>query len=250
MADVMTIDQIYRDNLRALIAAAGSQAAFCEATGKSQSQVSQWLNASPDSKTGKPRSMSQRSARELERLTGQPEGWMDREHVAAVASAPSPLGSAGALVQVAGMAPASGAAGLEIPLLANSASMGPGTDGITEDVIQGTLTVSPDWIAQNVRSTRSDALRFIHGHGDSMAPTFNSGDVLLVDTGVKDVKVDGVYVLRAHDRLFIKRVRQRIDGVHEISSDNPTHKTVDTLNGDHNVEVLGRVVWAWNGKRL
>jgi hypothetical protein len=27
-------------------------------------------------------------------------------------------------------------------------------------------------------------------------------------------------------------------------------KTVDVLNGGHNVTVLGRVVWAWNGRKL
>jgi phage repressor protein C with HTH and peptisase S24 domain len=74
--------------------------------------------------------------------------------------------------------------------------------------------------------------------------------VLLVDTDMCDVKIDGIYVLKAHDRLFIKRVRQRLDGSYEISSDNPTHRTVDTLNGDHQVEVKGRVVWCWNGRKL
>ena len=64
------------------------------------------------------------------------------------------------------------------------------------------------------------------------------------------VDVDGVYVLSAHDRLFIKRVRQRLDGQFEVSSDNATVKTVDVLNGEHEIKVHGRVVWAWNGRAL
>lgn len=139
---------------------------------------------------------------------------------------------------------------VRVPVLANAASMGGGIDLADEDVICGELTLTPQFVAEQLRPVRPGALRFIHGYGDSMAPTFNSGDVLLVDTDMRDVRIDGIYVLEAHNRLFIKRVRQRLDGSYEISSDNPTHKTVDTLNGDHQVEVKGRVVWAWNGKKM
>jgi hypothetical protein len=41
-----------------------------------------------------------------------------------------------------------------------------------------------------------------------------------------------------------------MDGAMEVSSDNINIKTVDVLNGDHQLNVLGRVVWAWNGKKL
>lgn len=78
---VPTIDQIYRDNLRLLIEEVGTQEALSEKTGKSAAQISQWLNASKDSKTGKPRSMSRSMAREIERLCSKPEGWMDRAHI-------------------------------------------------------------------------------------------------------------------------------------------------------------------------
>lgn len=139
---------------------------------------------------------------------------------------------------------------VRVPVLANAASMGGGADLMDEDTICGELTLTPQFVAEQLRPVRPGALRFIHGYGDSMAPTFNSGDVLLVDTDMRDVKIDGIYVLEAHGRLFIKRVRQRLDGSYEISSDNPTHKTVDTLNGDHQVEVKGRVVWCWNGRKI
>lgn len=138
---------------------------------------------------------------------------------------------------------------LQVPLLENSGSMGEGSAMLDGDVLAGQLTLNPSWVGSTLHPSRQDALRFIHGYGDSMTPTFNSGDVLLVDTGINEIKIDGVYVLTAHDRLFIKRVRQRMDGVFEISSDNPTHKTVDVLNGSHDVLVLGRVIWVWNGRR-
>jgi phage repressor protein C with HTH and peptisase S24 domain len=138
---------------------------------------------------------------------------------------------------------------LEIPILHNGASMGAGEVQHDEDSVSG-LRLLPNWVHANLRNCKPEALRFIHGHGDSMAPTYNSGDILLVDTDTKDVKIDGVYVLQAHGRLFIKRVRQRMDGQFEISSDNPAHKTVDTLSGTEQVVVKGRVVWAWNGRKV
>lgn len=139
---------------------------------------------------------------------------------------------------------------LSIPVLANAGSMGPGNEQLHDDVVIGRLTVSPEWALKTLKPTSLQNLRFIHGYGDSMRGTYDDGDILLVDVGVQDPKIDGVYVLEANQRLYIKRVRQRIDGSYEISSDNPNIKTVDVLNGDQQVSVHGRVVWAWNGKKL
>lgn len=140
-----------------------------------------------------------------------------------------------------------------VPLLSNCGSMGPGSELLESDVIVGDLALSPHWINQQIRPQNPLELRFIHAYGDSMSPTFADGDVLLVDTGLgaRDPSSrEGVYVLRVDDRNFIKRVTPTFDGKLQVTSDNPSSKTVQTLNGDHQVEVVGRVVWAWNGKRL
>lgn len=139
---------------------------------------------------------------------------------------------------------------LSIPHLAVRASMGIGElmEG-SEEVIER-ITLRAEWLNSNLPGCRIPDLAVISGRGNSMSPTFNDGDLLLVDCGIQQVDIDGVYVLSAHGRLFIKTVRQRIDGSFEISSDNPSVKTVDILNGEHQVEIHGRVVWAWNGKRM
>ena len=85
--DVATIDQIYRDNLKLLIAEVGGNQPLADLMGCSASQISQWLNASKDSKTGKPRSMSRATARKLEKVTGKEEGWMDQPHGETIAVA-------------------------------------------------------------------------------------------------------------------------------------------------------------------
>ena len=139
----------------------------------------------------------------------------------------------------------------QIPLLNVSASMGDGAQLQDNEVVIDILKVSKSWVSKTLSNvTRITNLHFIHAIGDSMYPTFNDGDILLVDTGVKNVTSDSVYVLDAHDQLFIKRVRRRIDGTFEISSDNPSVKTVDVLNGNNEVVVKGRVVWVWNGKKV
>jgi hypothetical protein len=73
-----TIDAIHRHRLALLIKEAGSQAKLAALSGKSAAQISQWLNASKDSKTGKPRAMDRSTAREFERVCKKPPGWMDQ----------------------------------------------------------------------------------------------------------------------------------------------------------------------------
>lgn len=147
--------------------------------------------------------------------------------------------------------PAPGAPATHVPLLANAGSMGVGSEVEHDDVMVGSIALSTDWLTKRVRPSAPDALRFIHAYGDSMHPTFEDGDVLLVDTGRRDPSgADGVYVLATDRRLFIKRVTERLSGGHDVTSDNPTVKTVQELNGDSEIRVLGRVIWVWNGRKL
>lgn len=141
--------------------------------------------------------------------------------------------------------------GVVVPLLAAAASMGQGEHDILGDTIAGDMVLSSVWIKQNINpisNTRN--LRFLHAYGDSMEPTFKSGDVLLIDSGIQSADIDGIYVLEAQQRLFVKRVTLDVFGKYTISSDNPNVKTVSILNGSNDVKILGRVLWAWTGKRL
>lgn len=56
----------------------GSLAEIYRLTGVSDTQLSQWVNQSPDSKTGRPRVMHSDSARKLEVGCKKPNGWMDQ----------------------------------------------------------------------------------------------------------------------------------------------------------------------------
>jgi len=139
---------------------------------------------------------------------------------------------------------------IRIPLFSATGSMGKGNDLITEDVLMGEIPVSRHWLALNVPRSRPEALQLVHAYGDSMLGTLNSGDFAIVDTDCQVADVDGVYVLQANGQLFIKRVTRRMDGAYVITSDNPSVRTVDVLDGSQPVRICGRVVYGWNGRRF
>jgi len=79
--NMKVIEQIRRENLATLWSRSGkTQFDFGEMIGKSQTQVGQWLNASIDVKSGRPRTMSSDIARHIERVLILDEGWMDHDH--------------------------------------------------------------------------------------------------------------------------------------------------------------------------
>lgn len=140
-----------------------------------------------------------------------------------------------------------------VPMFDARGSMGPGALRPEHDTVIGGMQLSEKWVSRNLAGVSSLAnLAVISAIGDSMAPTFSDGDILIVDRGVFDLKTDSVYVLARGDELFIKRVRRKIgsQGV-VIKSDNPVHGEEEIQNPEAaGLQILGRVVWAWNGKRL
>jgi phage repressor protein C with HTH and peptisase S24 domain len=75
------------------------------------------------------------------------------------------------------------------------------------------------------------------GHGDSMAPTFGPGDILLVDRGVKSVEADAIYVFTHNTELFIKRLQRQIAGGLLMISDN-TRYAAQLIPSEEMIEVL------------
>lgn len=210
-----------------------------------QSAVARLLNESPQTvKNWETRGVSRAGAMTAETVIGVRAAWLLTGEGSMVAGTTSP-------VLIRQTATVEQDDFVRIPLLANSGSMGQGNEVLDADYVVGDLALSSHWINQHIRPGNIRELKFIHAHGESMAPTFSDGDVLLVDVGSRDPSsIEGVYVLEVHEKLYIKRVRMRMDGAMEVSSDNINIKTVDVLNGDHQLRVLGRVVWAWNGKKL
>jgi SOS-response transcriptional repressor LexA len=90
-----------------------------------------------------------------------------------------------------------------------------------------------------------DVGALIRVEGDSMSPTLDAGDDILVDlddTG--DRLRDGIYVLRVDDMLLVKRL-----ALHPfarqvtVQSDNPAYPDWPNRNLDE-FDLIGRVIWA------
>lgn len=86
-------------------------------------------------------------------------------------------------------------------------------------------------------------LKVFKASGDSMVPTIEDSDMLLIDTGRTDYNNGGIFLLTINNDWFIKRLRKRMTGELDIISDN-TKYPVETFrtNTDIEVYIKGRVI--------
>ncbi len=89
----------------------------------------------------------------------------------------------------------------------------------------------------------------IRVEGDSMAPTLNAGDDILVDPdALGDGLRDGIYVLRVDGALLVKRLAiHPFGGRVTVQSDNPNYPDWPDRSLDELI-CIGRVIWA--GRRI
>lgn len=133
-----------------------------------------------------------------------------------------------------------------VPKLAVGASAGAGAS-IDGEPVESEVAFDPRWLRDLGADPR--ALSIIRVEGDSMAPTLNDGDDIMVDGGDAAARLrDGIYVLRMDDVLMVKRIaRAPGQGRISIISDNAHYKSWDDLPLAA-VQLVGRVVWT--GRRV
>lgn len=140
---------------------------------------------------------------------------------------------------------------LDVEVLDVAGSMGLGQPQPDGDTVVGHMRLSVHWINNNLSISRPENLAVITGYGDSMSPTYHDGDILLVDRGVTRLNMDAVYVMSFKSELYIKRIQRRPNGTYRMISDNPHYDAYDFTETDlPELQVLGRVLWAWNGRKL
>lgn len=107
--------------------------------------------------------------------------------------------------------------------------------------------VTMEWANKNIPSnTGNSNLRVVTGFGDSMRPMYNPGDPLLIDIGINNCSVDGIYFFRIGEEGFIKRL-QRVPGKGiRALSENDKYEAW-TITDDMDFEVFGRVLKVWSG---
>jgi SOS-response transcriptional repressor LexA len=122
-------------------------------------------------------------------------------------------------------------------------SAGPGAI-VSEELGKPYFAFDERWL-KALTSSLPSSLSIVRVEGDSMAPTLNAGDDILVDLGDAAGRLrDGIYVLRIDDALVVKRIAlnpiaRRIT----VQSDNPAYPDwPDCSLGE--INCIGRVIWS------
>ena len=143
-----------------------------------------------------------------------------------------------------GAAPASDLLDL-VPVVEIDLAFGLGGAFADGPLVVETLHFPRTWL-QSITRTAPEMLTFARGRGDSMQPTLQDGDIVLIDRSVRSVREqDALWAMTIGDIAMIKRIRVRGEEV-TILSDN------DRVPEDHahveEVNIVGRIVFI--GRRV
>jgi phage repressor protein C with HTH and peptisase S24 domain len=117
------------------------------------------------------------------------------------------------------------------------ASAGGGAEVFDENY--ETITID-EKIMHNMVGLGNTELEAIHVDGESMEPTLQDGSIVFVDRTQTNINKDGIFIASTTAGLFIKRIRQRADGMVELISDNKAYSP-EVLAPDE-VSIVGKVV--------
>lgn len=96
------------------------------------------------------------------------------------------------------------------------------------------------WIRKIASAALNIIMMFIDG--DSMAPTFKNGDLVMIDQGRKHIKSGCIYALATDDSILIKRLDPIIGSRVRVISDNKQEYETYTVDLE-DLRVIGRVIW-------
>jgi len=117
------------------------------------------------------------------------------------------------------------------------ASAGGGAYGFDENF--ETITLD-EKIMHSMVGMGNTELEAIHVDGESMEPTLQDGSIVFVDRSQANINKDGVFIASTTAGLFIKRIRQRADGMVELISDNKAYSP--EVLAPEEVSIVGKVV--------
>lgn len=123
------------------------------------------------------------------------------------------------------------------------ASMGCGVS-VYDETQTGVYRVSRKFVSDLGTSTKS--LEMIFAQGNSMSPTIESGDSLIIDKSKKEVYDGKIYCVRIDGQLFAKRLQKLPPHSVNVVSDNSQYENfkIDfSQKIDFDFEVIGEVRW-------
>ena len=104
------------------------------------------------------------------------------------------------------------------------------------------IGLSQQWLTQ--RGLNRNGLMFIMASGDSMYPTINDGDMLLINRNATTPRDGKIYVVRSGEQLWVKRVQGIINGIRLISDNKAIYSPIDVYFDESlDFEVIGQVVF-------
>lgn len=79
--------------------------------------------------------------------------------------------------------------------------------------------------------------------GNSMQPTIDNGDQLLVDLSKKEIQGNHIYLVQNGDSVWVKRVRIEWDGIELISDNKDEYKAIKISAAEaQSLQIIGQVV--------
>jgi hypothetical protein len=226
---IKEITETRRENLRRWIDTKcdQSQSKFIEKTGINQGELSGLLRN---------KSFGEKKARSLEDLSGMPNLWLDIDQDGDISIASYIHNSVIEKKHT----------GIIIEQYDAVGAMGNGLVLKDQSGVISEWNVSEEWVRLNLRNyTSIQNIKIVTGFGDSMQGTFNSGDPVIIDIGVKAVEFDSAYFFRVGNEGYIKRL-QRVPGIglRAISANKEYEPW--SITADMDFEVFGVVLKTFN----
>ena len=95
-------------------------------------------------------------------------------------------------------------------------------------------------IMKGIVPSLNNKIEAINVDGESMEPTLQDGSIVFIDREQTNINKDGIFIASTTAGLFIKRIRQRADGMIELISDNKAYSP--EIITPNEIEIVGRVV--------
>ncbi|MEO0869591.1 MAG: LexA family transcriptional regulator [Cyanobacteria bacterium J06642_11] len=113
-------------------------------------------------------------------------------------------------------------------------------------IYKETLAFEADWLKTQFPNSFENLL-LTQVKDESMEPTLYIGDLILVDTNIRDLDAidHGVYLLKLVDHLLIKRLHYRVNNTLQVLSDNPAYErfSIELSDKPSGLSIMGKVVW-------
>lgn len=90
---------------------------------------------------------------------------------------------------------------------------------------------------------KADKCAVFWANGNSMLPTINDGDQMLVDLSRKDIQGDRIYLVQNGESVWVKRVKMEWDGISLISDNKEEYPPISIKGSDaQDLQIIGQVV--------